>query len=72
MELVEGFVNNAGIVLVEPISEMVIGDEDADRVSGLEEEASGSKPGVETMLVDLGLDLVEDFFPEVHGLYDYN
>jgi len=67
MELVEGFVNDAGIVFVEPIAEMVIGNEDTNRVSSLEEETCGSKPGVETMLVDLGLDLVEYFFPEVHG-----
>ena len=72
MELVEGFVNDAGIVLVEPIAEMVIWDQHTDRVWSLEKEPRGSKPSVETMLVDLGLDLVEYFFPEVHVLYGCN
>lgn len=70
MKLVERLVDDARIVLVQPIPKLCIGDEYSHGIAGLEQEPGRPEPGVEAVPIDLGLDLMEDFFPEVHGLSD--
>ena len=66
MDFFKRLFDDTNVVFVQPVAELSVWNENADRVVGLVNKTRGPKPSIKAVVIDLGLNFVKNFFPEVH------
>ena len=68
MDFFKRLIDDTGVVFVQPVAELSVWNENPDRVIGLVNETSWPKPSIKAVVIDLGLNFVKNFFPEIHSV----